>query len=120
MSKTQPTDDPFMPIDERALETVSGGAQRVASSSSSTDANSQLMTMLTQITDSIKDLAKSNNGGGMDQNTLLMMMMMMGGFGGGGGGGYAGPAGPPPTYVAVNASGFGGGGGCGGGGKKGW
>ena len=105
MSNTQ---DPFVSIDPTDLGTVSGGAARVASSGSS-DTNDQLMTMLTEISESIKSLASNNNGG--DQMTqMMMMMMMMGGMGGGGG---AAVAGPPPTYVQVS----GGGGGCG---KKGW
>jgi len=100
--------DPFVSIDPTALGTVSGGAARVASSGSS-DTNDQLMTMLTEISESIKSLASNNNGG--DQMTqMMMMMMMMGGMGGGGGAAYAGP---PPTYVQVADSG----GGCG---KKGW
>jgi hypothetical protein len=107
-------DDPFMPIGTEDLQTVSGGATRVAASSSTSDANSQLMLMLTQIGDSIKDLARNNNGGGMDSTTMMMMMMMMGGFGGGGGG-YGAPIGQPPTYVSVDAGlGGGGWGGCGG------
>ena len=107
--------DPFTSIAATELTTVSGGAARVASGSGGSDVNDQLMQMLTQIGNSIKDLA-SNNNGGMDQmSQMLMMMMMMGGMGGGGGGGgYAAPA-PGPTYVQV--AGGGGGGGCG---CKGW
>lgn len=100
-------DDTFVSIEADALETVSGGAARVASSGSSSGTNDQLLTMLTSIGDSIKDLARNNNGGG-DQMTQ-MMMMMMGGLGGGGGA-VAAPPPPQPTYVEVNTRG----------GRKGW
>jgi hypothetical protein len=106
--------DPFVSITTEDLDKVSGGAARVAASGSSSGTNDQLMLMLTQIGESIKDLAKNNNSGGGDQmTTMMMMMMMMGGFGGGGGGGaVAAPPPPQPTYVEVSARG-----GCG---KKGW
>jgi hypothetical protein len=109
--------DPFVSIDETKLEAVSGGAARVASGGSTSNSNDQLLTMLTSIGDSIKDLAKNNNGGGDQMMQMMMMMMMMGGFGGGGGGGpiAAAPALAQPTYVEVSAQG--GGGRCG---KKGW
>src|SRR5512140_1075832 len=108
--------DPFESIDAEELTTVSGGAARVASVSGGNDANDQLLQMLTQIGESIKDLARNNNGGNDQMSQMMLMMMMMGGFGGGGGGGgYAAPA-QPPTYVQVSASGHGGG--CGG--KNGW
>lgn len=113
------TKDPFVSIDTTDLETVAGGAARVASAGSSSDGNDQLMLMLTQIGDSIKDLARNNNGGGQDQFTqMMMMMMMMGGFGGGGGGGgvAAAPVAQQPNYIDVGVSG---GGGCRAG-KKGW
>jgi hypothetical protein len=104
--------DPFVSIAGEDLDKVSGGAARVASSGSSSDTNDQLMTMLTQIGESIKDLAKNNNSGGTDMTTMMMMMMMMGGMGGGGGGAVAAPPPQQPTYVEVSAKG-----GCG---KKGW
>src|ERR1043165_3237247 len=106
------SNDPFVTITGEDLGKGSGGAARVASSGGGSDTNDQLMTMLTQIGESIKDLAKNNNSGGTDMTTTMMMMMMMGGMGGGGGG--AGAATPPqqPTYVEVSAKG-----GCG---KKGW
>jgi hypothetical protein len=112
--------DPFISIDSEELTVVSGGAARVASGSGGSGANDQLMQMLTEIGNSIKDLARNTNGGQDQMSQMLMMMMMMGGFGGGGGGGggYA-PAGQPPTYVQVTSSGGGGGGG-GGCGCKGW
>jgi hypothetical protein len=108
------TKDPFVSIDDTQLETVAGGAARVASGGSTSDSNDQLLTMLTSIGNSIKDLASNNNSGGGDMMQMMMMMMMMGGMGGGGGGAVAAP--PPvaqPTYVEVSARG----GGCG---KKGW
>jgi hypothetical protein len=98
--------DPFVSITTDDLETVSGGAARVASGSRGSDSNDQLLTMLTSIGDSIKDLARNNNGGGGDQMTQMMfMMMMMGGFGGGGGA-VAAPA-QQPTYVEVVSKGKG-------------
>jgi hypothetical protein len=109
--------DPFISIDSEELTVVSGGAARVASGSGGSQANDQLMQMLTEIGNSIKDLARNNNGGQDQMSQMLMMMMMMGGFGGGGGGGGYAPAGQPPTYVQVTSSGGGGGGGCG---CKGW
>jgi len=90
-------------IDRAALNKVQGGAARVAATNKSSDINSQLTTMLSQIGDSIKEVAKPQQDNGM--NTMMMMMMMMGG--GGGGGGAAPAAAPPPppqggTYVKVN------------------
>src|SRR6478736_844425 len=78
-------------IDRRALETVNGGAARVAASNKSDDINSQLTTMLSQIGDAIKDVAKPQQ----DNSMLPMMMMMMMGGGGGGGGAAPAPAAPP-------------------------
>ena len=104
------TKDPFVSIDSQELEQVSGGAARVASGGSTSDSNDQLLTMLTSIGESIKDLARNNNGGGDQMMQMMMMMMMMGGIGGGGGGAVAAPA-PQPTYVEVVSSGHG---------KKGW
>jgi len=99
------TTNTFTSIDRNALDTVSGGAARVAASSKSSDVNSQLQLMLTQIAESIKDVGKNNNGG-MDQMMPMMMMMMMMGGGGGGGGSAPAAAPPPPpqggTYVKVN------------------
>lgn len=106
------TKDPFVSIDSNELEQVSGGAARVASGGSTSDSNDQLLTMLTSIGESIKDLSRNNNGGGDQMMQMMMMMMMMGGFGGGGGGAVAAPP-QQPTYVEVSSSG----GRCG---KKGW
>ena len=112
-NNTKPTNagDPFVAIDSNDLDQVAGGAARVASGGSS-GSNDQLLTMLTSIGESIKDLARNNNSGGGDQMTQMMfMMMMMGGMGGGGG---AVAAAPPvqPSYVEVTCKG--------GRGKKGW
>jgi hypothetical protein len=98
------TTNMFTSIDRNALDTVNGGAARVAASSKSSDLDSKLQLMLSQIGESIKAV-KSDNGGN-DMMPMIMMMMMMGG--GGGGGGAAAPvAAPPPppqggTYVKVN------------------
>jgi hypothetical protein len=100
-NNTKNPNDPFASIDPTDLDHVSGGAARVASGGSS-GANDQLMTMLTQITDSIKDLARNNNGGGDQMTQMMFMMMMMGGMGGGGGGAVA-AAPQQPTYVEVSA-----------------
>ena len=98
------TNNHFTSIDVEALTTVSGGAARVAATSKSSDLDSKLQLMLTQIGDSIKDVGKSSDSGN-DMMPMMMMMMMMGG--GGGGGGAAPVAAPPPppqggTYVKVN------------------
>ena len=90
-------------INRKALETVNGGAARVAATNQSSDINSQLTTMLSQIGDAIKDVAKPQQ----DNSMLPMMMMMMMGGGGGGGGSAPAPAPAPPpqpqggTYVNV-------------------
>lgn len=91
----------FASIDEQALEKVSGGAARVAAASKSDALDSKLQLMLSQIGDSIKDVAKPQQ----DNSLMPMMMMMMMGGGGGGGGAAAPAAAPPPpsgTYVKVN------------------
>ena len=88
--------DPFATIDPTQLNKVAGGASRVSSRAGGGD--DQLMTMLTQVTDSIKDLAKNQSSGGMDPMMMMMMMMM-----GGGGGGSAPVAAAAPTPV-VNIS----------------
>ncbi|MEO8699068.1 MAG: hypothetical protein ABI867_03460 [Kofleriaceae bacterium] len=88
----------FSSVDRDHLVTVVGGAARVTSKSGS--ANSEITTMLTQVTDSIKDLAKGNQGG-QDPMQMMMMMMMMGGGGGGGGGAPAQAAPPPPPAAPV-------------------
>lgn len=91
------------------LARVSGGAT----------GSDQITAVLSQITSSISDLAKTRNQS--DPTQMLLMMMMMGGFGGGGGGGgyVAAPAAGPPV-VNVDTSVLGGGRGCRRGGCKGW
>ena len=79
-------------IGTKDLHTVSGGASRVTTRSSSS--NDQLTTLMTQITSSIKDLAGNKNQN--DPMQMMMMMMMMGG----GGGGAAAAAPPPPPAPA--------------------
>jgi hypothetical protein len=91
--------DPFATIDLGQLDKVAGGASRVSSRAGGN--NDQLMTMLTQVTDSIKDLAKNQSSGGMDPMMMMMMMMMMGG-GGGGGGAAPVAAAPPPPVINVS------------------
>ena len=90
--------DPFATIDPTQLGNVAGGASRVSSRTGGS--NDQLMTMLTQVTDSIKDLAKNQSSGGMDP----MMMMMMRMRGGGGGGGAAPVAAAPAQPPVINIS----------------
>ena len=97
------TNTNFSSIDREQLTTISGGAARVAASSSSGDLDSKLQLMLTQIGDSIKEVGKTNTSG----NDMMMPMMMMMMMGGGGGGGAAAPAAAPPppapaTVVRVN------------------
>jgi hypothetical protein len=101
MSK-KPDSSPFQSIDMKQLDQVQGGASRVTSRSSG--ANDQLTQMLTQVTNSIKDLAAKQNGG-MDPMMMMMMMMMMGGGGGGGGvagGGYPTAAAAQPAMPVIN------------------
>jgi hypothetical protein len=93
--------DPFATIDLNQLDKVAGGASRVSSRTGGS--NDQLTTMLTQVTDSIKDLAKNQSSGGMDPMMMMMMMMMMGG-GGGGGGAAPVAAAPPPQQPVINIS----------------
>jgi hypothetical protein len=102
--KTKPT---FTSIDRDTLVTVAGGAARVAATARSSDLDSQLQLMLTQIGDSIKDVAKTNTSSTDQMMPMMMMMMMMGGGGGGGAGGAAAAAPPPPppaSIVKVNVS----------------
>jgi hypothetical protein len=89
-------------IDTAALEKVQGGAARVAATNKGDDLDSKLTLMLSQIGDSIKEVAKPQQDNSM--TTMMMMMMMMGG-GGGGGSAPAAAAPPPPqggTFVKVN------------------
>jgi len=98
------TKQTFTSIDREKLTAVSGGAARVAASAKSSDLDSKLQLMLSQIGDSIKEVGKSNQSS-TDSLMPLMFMMMMGGGGGGGGAAPAQVAAPPPptgTYVKVN------------------
>jgi hypothetical protein len=89
----------FPSIASNDLHRISGGASRVSARSS--DSSDQLTTMMTQITDSIKDLASNKNQS--DPTQMLTMMMLLGG-GGGGGGGAAAAAPPPPAAPVINVS----------------
>jgi len=93
------------------LAAVAGGATRAKSSG-----DAAVTAMLTQIGNSIKDLAAQKTNGGGDTMTLMMMMLMMGG--GGGGGGVAAPAAVAPPVINVDSAVTGGG--CRRRGKKGW
>ena len=90
----------FTNIEADELNSVTGGGTRGSGSN-----DTQLQTMLSSITDSIKDVANSKNTSSSDQMMPMMMMMMM--MGGGGGGSAAAAAAPPPppppaTVVKVN------------------
>ena len=93
----------FASIDNAELTKVNGGAARVAATAKSGDVDSKLQLMLSQIGDSIKDVAKPKEDNGM-MNMMMMMMMMGGGGGGASGAAAAAPPPPPPsgTYVKVN------------------
>lgn len=82
----------FTAIDHALLFHVCGGASRVTGRSSGS--NKEITRMLTEVTDSIKGLAKGS--GQSDPMQMMMMMMMMGGMGGGGGSAPAAAAPPPP------------------------
>lgn len=89
----------FETISSATLDSVTGGKATSAS-------DTQLTSMLTDISKSIKDAADAKNKG-QDPNQLMMMMMMMGGMGGGGGGAQVAAAAPPPpaappSVVRVN------------------
>jgi len=94
--------DPFMSIDPNELSKVAGGASRVTARSGG--GNDQLTLMMTQITDSIKQLATSQNSGSDPMQMMMMMMMMMGGMGGGGGGGAPAPAPAAAAPPVINIS----------------
>jgi hypothetical protein len=99
-----PPTETLQTIDREDLDTACGGR------STPRGGDDQLTLMLTQITNSIKDLASSRNEG--DPTQMLLMMMMMGGMGGGGGGGVvaapAAAAGPPVINVDTSVLGGGG------------
>lgn len=85
-------------IESDDLAVVSGGASRVSARSSGS--SDQLTMMMTQITNSIKDLANNKNQSDPMQ-MVMMMMMMMGGPGGGGGSAAVAAAPPPPPAPAA-------------------
>jgi hypothetical protein len=93
------TNETFSALDRALLSKVAGGAARVTARSSGSD--SEIKSLLTGVTDSIKGLANQKPSG-MDP-MMMMMMMMMGGGGGGGGGAPAAAAPPaPPAKPIVN------------------
>jgi hypothetical protein len=92
----------FVLINSLELDRVSGGAARVAATGSS-DTDTQLQLMMTQLSDSIKDVA--NNQNNSSNNMMLPMMMMMMGGGGGGGAAPAPAPAPAPNVVRVNVRG---------------
>jgi hypothetical protein len=92
----------FVLINPLELDRVSGGAARVAATGSS-DSDTQLQLMMTQLSDSIKDVA--NNQNNSSNNKMLPMMMMMMGGGGGGGAAPAPAPAPAPNVVRVNVRG---------------
>jgi len=93
----------FTSIARQQLSDVIGGVTRAAGASS-TDQNTQLQMMMSQIGDSIKSLAANPNNN--SSSSMMPMMMMMGGGGGGGSAQVAAAPPPPPppagTMVKVN------------------
>ncbi|MBL9017712.1 MAG: hypothetical protein JNL83_26215 [Myxococcales bacterium] len=110
MSTPKSTEPELVSIDSEQLAGVSGGATRASGKSGDSDVTA----MLTQIGNSIKDLAAQKTSSGGDTMTLMMMMLMMGG----GGGGVAAPAAVSPPVINVDSAVTGGG--CRRRGKKGW
>jgi len=86
--------EPLQSIDPDQLKKVAGGAARASSS----DANSEVMTALTSVLDSLSSLKNNQQSGGFGPSEMMMFMMMLGGGGGGqqvvqqapANGGYAG------------------------------
>lgn len=111
MSTPKSTEPELVSIDSEQLAGVSGGATRASGKSGDSDVTA----MLTQIGNSIKDLAAQKTSSGGDTMTLMMMMLMMGG---GGGGGVVAPAAVSPPVINVDSAVTGGG--CRRRGKKGW
>jgi hypothetical protein len=70
----------FTSIDPAALGNVQGGA-RVARGGGSSGVNDQLLTMMTTIGNSIKELASGKTGGNDQMMQMVMMMAMMRGRG---------------------------------------
>lgn len=86
-------------IDPSQLADVCGGAQRVATTTSGAS-NDAVMTLLTQLSASIQDLA--NNRTQTDPTQRMMTMMMMGQ---GGGAAAAPPQQPAPIALPGGAGG---------------
>ena len=84
----------FTALDHELLMLVAGGAARVTGRAGA--ASDEVTRMLTDVTSSIKDLAKSKSSGSDPSMMMMMMMMMGGGMGGGGGGAPAAASAPPP------------------------
>ncbi|MGE0546984.1 MAG: hypothetical protein AB7O24_21540 [Kofleriaceae bacterium] len=92
MSKLQ-ADAGFTPIAETELSSVAGGAAT----------NQQLVSLTTQIGNSLKDVARSSQS--QSDPTLMTMMMLMMTSGRGGGGGQVPVAGPglaPRINIRLN------------------
>ena len=87
----------FSPVDRARLMHVIGGTARVTGRSSAADKDT--LTALTNVTNSIKDLAANKNSSS-DSMMPMMMMMMMGGGGGGGGAAPAVAPAPAPAPAA--------------------
>ena len=83
----------FTALDHELLMLVAGGAARVTGRAGA--ASPEITRMLTDVTSSIKDLAKSKSSGS-DPSMMMMMVMMMGGGLGGGGGAPAAASAPSP------------------------
>jgi hypothetical protein len=91
----------FTALDRELMFLVAGGASRVTGRSGA--ASDEVKRMLTDVTSSIKDLAKTSSSS-TDPSMMMMMVMMMGGRGGGGGGAPAMAAPPAPPKPLVNIS----------------
>ncbi len=92
---SKPSTPRFVSIDRVQLHAISGGAAK--------SSNDQLTTMLSSITDSIKDLAGSKNQQ-QDPMQMVMMMTMMGGGKRGGAAPAAAVAAPPSSVVNISTT----------------
>jgi hypothetical protein len=77
--RPEPQVAPLQSIDPTALATVSGGAARASSGGD----NSEVMTALTGVLESLNSLAGQQKQSGFGPNEMMMFMMMLGGGGGG-------------------------------------
>jgi hypothetical protein len=77
MSKKPKQSEPaqLQSIDPTQLEKVAGGAARVPAA----DANSEVMTALTGVLDSLNSLKSNQQSSGFGPNEMMMFMMMLGG-----------------------------------------